>query len=113
MKGLKAAEMSPALERSRLRVRIGAQALEPLPKGIDLRCRSLLRGSFPILGKFGASKRRIALSDELDDLGGRRRRINRRRGGGGPSRAIHAIVLARILKRAHRCSRTTTPLGAR
>ena len=79
-KSLETPEAGGTLDRRRSGVRVSTQALEPLAKAIDLSCSSLLRRSFPILGEFGASKRRIALQGELGDLAGRRGGIDRRRG---------------------------------
>ncbi len=80
------------LDRRRLTVRVSTQALEPLAKGIDLSCSSILRRSFPILGEFGASKGRIALQGELGNLAGRRGGIDRRRGRRrGFQKPIHAL----------------------
>ncbi len=81
-----------ALDRKQSCVRVSTQALEPLAKGIDLSCRSILRRSFPILGEFGASKRLIALHGKLGDLTGRRGGIDRRRGWRrGFQQPIHAL----------------------
>ncbi len=91
-KSLETPEAGGTLDRRGLRVRVSTQALEPLPKGINLSCSSILRRSFPILGEFGASKRRVALPGELGDLAGRRGGIDRRRGRRrGLQQPIHAL----------------------
>ena len=79
-KSLETPEAGATLDRRRSGVRVSTQALEPLAKGIDLSCSSLLRRSFPILGEFGASKGLIALQGELGNLASRRGGIDRRRG---------------------------------
>ncbi len=99
--GLKAGGVSKSLENPKAdgtgdrrpsSVRVRTQALEPLAKGINLSCSSILRRSFPILGEFGASKGRIALQGELGNLAGRRGGIDRRRGRRrGFQQPIHAL----------------------
>ncbi len=99
--GLKAGGVSKSLENPKAdgtgdrrpsSVRVRTQALEPLAKSIDLSCGSILRRSFPILGEFGASKRRVALPGELGDLTGRHGGIDRRRGRRrGLQKPIHAL----------------------
>jgi hypothetical protein len=89
---LETPEAGGTLDRRRLRVRVSTQAPEPLAKGIDLSCRSILRRSFPIFGEFGASKSLIALQGEFDNLAGRHRGIDRRRGRRrGFQQPIHAL----------------------
>jgi hypothetical protein len=89
---LETPEAGGTLDRRRLRVRVSAQAPEPLAKSIDLSCRSILRRSFPIFGEVGASKRLIALQGELGDLAGRRSAIDRWRGRRrGFQQPIHAL----------------------
>ena len=89
---LETPEAGETLDRRHSGVRVSTQAQEPLAKGIDLSCRSILRRSFPILGEFGASKRLIALPGKLGDLTGRRGGIDRRRGRRrGIQQPIHAL----------------------
>ncbi len=91
-KSPKTKEAGGALDRRHSGVRVSTQALQLLAKAIDLSGSSILRGSFPILGEFGASKRRIALQGKLGNLAGRRGGIDRRRGRRrGLQKPIHAL----------------------
>jgi hypothetical protein len=80
------------LEPGRSGVRISAQPLEALAQRIDLIGGPILRRLFPILGKFGASQRRIARGGKLGNPPFRIGGIDgRRRGRRGLQKPIHAL----------------------
>ena len=62
------AKANKTLEPGGSDVRICAQALQPLAQRIDLVSSSILRRTFPILGKLGTPQSRVTLGGKVGDL---------------------------------------------